>query len=386
MPHALLSPSGASRWMACTPSARLEESFKDSGSSYAAEGTLAHELAEVLCRHMDKQISVDEMVSRVDEIGKSEYFDADMWEYLTAYVGYVQECLTEARAATPDAILDIESRLDLHEWIPDGFGTADVVIVSDGLLHVVDLKYGKGVPVTADNNMQLMIYGLGALDKYDYLFDLHTVRLTIYQPRLDVISTWEISAADLRQWAETELKEKARLAFEGSGAYAADDHCRFCKAKASCRARAEENLRLARYDFKDGPLLTNVEIADILRVAENLKDWADDVSAYALQQALSGEKYDGFKLVEGRSNRTFTDEAAAKTVLESIYSPEHIYTTKLKGITDLEKLMGKKTFTEILGKFVVKPTGKPTLVSVMDKRPEWTNNSSAIADFQDISA
>jgi len=344
MAHALLSPSGSSRWMACPPSARLEATFEDPGSSYAAEGTLAHQLAEVLCRHMDGQISVQEMVDRVDELGKSQYFDADMWEHVTAYTGYVQEFLAEARATTPDAILDVESQLDLNEWIPDSFGTADAIIVSDGSLHVMDFKYGKGVAVQAENNKQVMIYGLGALEKYDFLFDLHTVRLTIYQPRLDIISTWELSVPDLRQWAETELKQKARLAYEGGGEFSAGDHCRFCRAKVSCRERAEENLRLARYDFQEGPLLTDAEIGDILQAAGNLKTWADDISAYALQRALSGVKYNGWKVVEGRSNRIFTDESAAETVLESIYKPE------------------------------------------TDKRPEWTSNTSAIIDFQGVSA
>ncbi|MDR1914395.1 MAG: DUF2800 domain-containing protein, partial [Clostridiales bacterium] len=355
MAHALLSPSAASRWMTCPPSARLETKFENTTSVYAEEGLLAHSLADALCKYSVGTLIGEDFATVLGQIGHSQYYNSEMHGYIDAYSQYVAECFATAKARTGDAVIETEVKFDLRKYIPDSFGTSDVVIIGDGIMQVIDLKYGQGVPVDAENNKQMMIYALGALEKYDFLYDIHTVNMTIYQPRLDNISTWDLPVEDLREWAETELKVKAALAYDGAGDYKAGGHCRFCRAKAICRARAEENLRLAQYEFKQGPLLSDEEIGDILKVSENLKNWAENVAAYALEQAISGTQYEGWKLVEGRSNRIISDETAAVETLEALYPPEKIYNKKLKGIGDLEKLMGKKAFNASLGSLIIKP-------------------------------
>ena len=384
MPHALLSASGASRWMSCTPSARLEEQFPESTSSYAEEGTLAHSLADTLCRY--KANLPCDLAEETEVIGKSPFFNTEMYDYIDRYSDYINECFMEAKSFSSDAIMETEVKLDLRRYIPDGYGTSDIVIIADGPLQIIDLKYGKGVPVSAENNKQMMLYALGALDKYDILYDINTVAMTIYQPRLDNISVWAIPVRDLLNWAETTLKEKAALAFDGAGEYQAGDHCRFCRARGICRARAEENLKLAQYDFKQADLLTVNEVADILKIADNLKNWADDVSAYALEQAVNhGVRYEGWKIVEGKSSRVFSDPLKVEDALrKEQFTDFEIFNKKLKGIGDMEKLLGKTQFKAILGDFIIKPQGKPTLVPETDPRPEWNSASSAVADFANI--
>jgi len=381
MPHALLSASGASRWMACTPSARLEEQFPESTSSYAEEGTLAHELADTLCRY--KTGLFCDLSTELENISKSPLYNTEMYDYIDRYSDYVNECFMTSRSYSSDAVIETEVRLDLRKYIPDGFGTSDIVVIADGVMQIIDLKYGKGVPVSAENNKQMMLYALGALDKYDLLYDISVVNMTIYQPRLDNISVCEMPVEDLLNWAETILREKAALAFDGAGEYQAGEHCRFCRAKGVCRARAEENLKLACYEFKQADLLAENEIADILKVADNLKNWADDVAAFALDQAVNqGVHYEGWKVVEGRSNRIYTDPKKVEDKLKSEqYTDRDIFNIKLKGIGDIEKLMGKKRFQTILGDFIVRPQGKPTLAPETDGRPEWNSAVSAALDF-----
>ena len=385
MAHALLSASGAHRWMACTPSARLEEPFPESASTYAEEGTLAHAMAETLCSYNARRIKKTEYTKRMKDYRENPLCNKEMEDYITDFAAYVWEQHNAAKVLAPDALLLLEERLDFSEYVPGGFGTGDVVIVSNGWLDVIDLKYGKGVPVSAQENEQLMLYALGALWRYGLIYGIEWLRLTIYQPRLDNISRWEVPVKMLLDWAETLLKPKAALAFDGAGNYAPGDHCRFCKAKAVCRARAEENLKLAKYDFCPPNVLGEEEIADVLKVAENLKNWAENVAAYALEEAVKGRKWNGWKLVEGRSNREYgSPDRVAEVLTANDYNETEIYNKKLKGITEMEKLLGKKKFEEYLGAYIVKPAGKPALVQLTDPRPELSTAAAAAEDFKEF--
>lgn len=382
--HALLSASGASRWINCPPSARLTEGMADKWSAYADEGTAAHEYAEIkLTRRLTKCNSADrERLDRQAEALKTnQYYNAEMEAYVQSYVDLVEERFLEARSLSGDAMVLLEAKLDFTEWIPDGFGTSDVAIISDGVLEVIDLKYGKGVPVSAINNSQLRLYALGALAEFGWMYDIHMVRMTIIQPRLDSVSTDEISVEELNEWAESVVKPAAFLAYAGEGEYKAGDHCRWCLAKGNCRARADENLKAIAYEFQEPALLSNEEIGPILHIAGQLQSWVKDVQEYALEQALRGEKIPQWKLVEGKSKRVITDTEKAATLLtESGYSEDKLYKPReLRAMTALEKAVGKKNFAEILGDLITKQAGKPTLVAETDSRPEL---NSAEADFK----
>lgn len=277
------------------------------------------------------------------------------------------EQLTEAKTHCKDPQVLVEQRLDFSKWVPEGFGTGDCLIVADDVLHIIDFKYGLGVLVEAEDNPQMMCYSLGALDIYDGIYDITSVKMTIFQPRRENVSTFTIKKEDLLKWADDFLKPTAELAFNGEGEFKAGDHCTFCKAKATCRKRAEYNLELAKYDFEMPASLSETEIAAILPKIDDLTAWAADIKEYALQQALSGTEYPGFKVVEGRANRKYTDEkAVAFVVKDNGYDP---YEKKLLGITAMTSLLGKKKFEELLGALITKPQGKPTLVPASDKRP-----------------
>ena len=372
--HALLSASSSKRWLNCTPSARLEQQFKeDTGSTYAEEGTAAHALAE----HKLKRL-----LKRRSKRPVSDYQCDEMEECTDGYVSYALEQIELARQNCPDPVVLIEQHLDYSAYVPEGFGTGDLLIVADGTLAVVDLKYGKGVTVEAEWNPQMLLYGLGALELFDAIYDIDTIRMTIYQPRLESISSWEISVEDLKKWVETELKPKAALAINGEGDFRCGSWCRFCKAKYTCRARSEEYLKLAQMEFKAPALLTDEEVAEVLKVADELAKWSADVYAYATDEAVThGKQWTGFKLVEGRSNRKYTDEeTVAETAKAAGYTD--IYKSALVGITEMEKLMGKKKFAEILGALVYKPQGKLTLAAESDKR-EAVITATAEADFKE---
>lgn len=386
--HALLSASGANRWLNCTPSARLEDKYGVHETSvYAKEGTLAHEMSELYIRHdVLNNIPADEFDAGLERIMADELFDSEMLEVVPIYVDYVA---TETRAAqenNPMAITEIEQLLDLTEYVPESFGTADCTIINDDTMEVIDLKYGKGVPVYATHNKQLMLYGLGALRKYDTLFDIKTVKLTIVQPRINNISTWEISVEDLLKWAVEELKPAAELAFKGAGEIRPGDWCKFCSLKNKCRALADKQLELAKYDFADPELMTDEEIADVLTRVNQLVEWANSVREYALKQAIENKKiWPGYKLVEGTSRRKWIDDE--EKIAEAIFSnfPEasedEIYSMKLKSISDIEKLYGKKKVAQALSEVIIKPQGKPTLVPIEDKRPAL-GVEDAINDFK----
>lgn len=373
--HALLSASGASRWINCTPSAKLEDEYGERKTSvYAQEGTLAHELAEIYIRHdVLHNIEEPDFERRLEEIMSDEMFSEEMLDVIPTYTDYCAAQLNVAKTNSPYAIMEIEQKLDLTKFVPESFGTADCIIANDGTLEIIDLKYGKGVPVYADWNKQLMLYGLGALQEYSTMFDITNVRLTIVQPRIDNISSWEISFDELNNWAENELKPKAQLAFSGKGELNAGDWCKFCAVRNQCRKLYEQQIEIAKHEFADPALLTDDEIADIVRRTPKLIDWANSVAEYAQEKAINENKqWPGLKLVEGISRRKWIDEdQASDTIFARCpeLSEDEIFNMKLKPITAIEKIVGKKRFAEILGDVVVKPQGKPTLVPSEDKRP-----------------
>ena len=386
--HALLSASGASRWLNCTPSAKLEEQYGEKTfSPYAAEGTLAHELAELYIRKDTlNEIGEQAFEQRLEELMSNDLFSEEMLDVIPTYTEYCAVQLGSAQEDNPLAIMEIEQKLDLTEYIPESFGTADCVIINDNLMEVIDLKYGKGVPVYAEWNKQLMLYGLGALRKYDVMYDITEICLTIVQPRIDNISSWQISVEELQKWAEEELKPKAKMAFKGEGELQAGEWCRFCAVKNRCRKLYEQQIEIAKNEFADPELLTDDEIADIVKRTPKLIEWANSIAEYALNQAVNNNKdWPGLKIVEGRSLRKWTNEDQVVSALFERcpeLSEDEIYNMKLKSITDIEKLVGKKRFSELFSDVVVKPQGKPVLVPMEDKRPAMGYEQAKL-DFKD---
>lgn len=381
--HARLSASGAKKWINCPGSIQLEENFEDKPSQFAEEGTNAHALGEAKIRLATKEYNRTKYHNAIRNLEITE----DMEDYAESYKNYVIERYNSALQKTPDAILMLERRLDFSKYVPDGFGTGDAVIIAEGKLEIIDLKYGKGVEVSAVDNPQLRLYALGAYEAFDMLYGFDTVEMTIYQPRLDNISSENISVAELLEWGES-VKKAAQLANDDSVIECvAGKHCDtgFCKARPVCRAYAEERQKMAVYDFKPPAMLTVAEIADIIEQSASLEKWAKLVCDYALEQAYKhGVEYPGYKVVEGRSNRKYSkpDSEVAKILTDNGYQESDILVHKLKGITDIEKLLGKKTFAEVLGSYVVKPPGKPTLVCSEDKRPAINSAMQAQEDFK----
>lgn len=386
--HALLGPSGASRWLACTPSARLEEPFPDNSGAAASEGTLAHRLGELIIKFRTKQITKAAYSRELAEIEANEQYDAAMFSYCEGYAVFVLEQLSASCMHTKDSMLFLEQKLDLTKFVPDGFGTGDAIIIGGFNLNIVDLKYGKGVPVTAVENKQMMLYALGALEMYGILYDIKTVTMTIYQPRLDSITYYTQTADELLIWALTELRPKAELAFAGEGEFVPGAHCRFCKVRATCRANYNGQMALAKYDFKHEALLSPEEIADVLDRQKSFTDWLTSVKDYALHEAVTnGKKWPGYKLVEGRSDRYYTDPAKiiAKLVDDACYAAATITRpATLLPITELEKFLGKDQFKTYVGEFIGKPKGKPTLAASSDKRPEINSGDAAKIDFAEV--
>ena len=371
--HSLLSASASHRWLNCPPSARLCEKYEDKPSEYAQEGTDCHEL----CAYKVEKALGHRVRNPTENL---TYYNSEMEDCAEGYCSFVMEQVAEAKKRCADPLVLVEQRLDYSRYVGiDGsFGTGDCVIVSDGLLHIIDYKHGLGVLVSAEKNSQLSCYALGALDLFDGIYDITEVSLTIYQPRRENVSTYTMSKDELLTWADTVLSPTAKLAYDGKGDFKAGDHCQFCKAKANCRKRAEYNLELARYDFEMPAALEDDEVASILTKVDELVSWASDLKEYALQKALSGTKFTGFKVVEGRSNRKYTDEdAVARTVEAAGFDP---YEKKLLGITAMSQALGKKMFEELLGGLVYKPPGKPALLPESDKRPAM---KTAIEDFKE---
>ncbi|EJR6901942.1 DUF2800 domain-containing protein [Enterococcus faecalis] len=372
--HAVLSASGAYRWLNCLPSARLELEFVNNESSAAAEGTAAH----ALCEHKLKKA-----LHMRSKRPVSVYNSDEMEEHSDAYVEFVMEQLELAKQSCTDPLILIEQRLDFSCYVPQGFGTGDCIIIADKKLHIIDFKYGMGVLVDAVDNPQMKLYALGALDIYDSLYDIEEVSMTIFQPRRENVSTWTIRVEDLKDWAEKELKPKAKKAYDGEGEYLPGEWCTFCRAAVKCRARAEEKLKLAQSEFKLPPLLTDSEIEEVLSKLSDLTKWANEIIAYATDAAVNhGKEWHGFKVVEGRSVRKYKDEDAVAEVAKA-NGYKDIFRQSLITLTEMERLMGKAKFEKILGDLIYKPTGKPTLVPLSDKRPAM-NVSNAKNEFNEI--
>ena len=372
--HAVLSASGAHRWLNCLPSARLELEFVNNESSAAAEGTAAH----ALCEHKLKKA-----LHMRSKRPVSVYNSDEMEEHSDAYVEFVMEQLELAKQSCTDPLILIEQRLDFSCYVPQGFGTGDCIIIADKKLHIIDFKYGMGVLVDAVDNPQMKLYALGALEIYDSLYDIEEVSMTIFQPRRENVSTWTIRIEDLKSWAEKELKPKAKKAYDGEGEYLPGEWCTFCRAAVKCRARAEEKLKLAQSEFKLPPLLTDSEIEEVLSKLSDLTKWANEIIAYATDAAVNhGKEWHGFKVVEGRSVRKFKDEDAVAEVAKA-NGYKDIFRQSLITLTEMERLMGKSKFEKILGDLIYKPPGKPTLVPLSDKRPAM-NVSNAKNEFNEI--
>lgn len=358
--HAVLSASSSDRWIHCPPSARLCESYEDVSSAFAAEGTDAHTLCEYRLR-----TALGEKVD--NPIENLTWYNEEMDECANDYADYVIGIVEAIRqnGSTPTVL--VEQKVDFSRWVDEGFGTADCIVIANGVLNIVDYKHGKGVEVSAIRNSQMMLYALGALEIIDCIYDINEVQMTIFQPRKSNVSVYKTSKNELLEWADGVLTQQAKLAFEGQGDFSCGEWCRFCKAKAECRERANANLELARYEFQEPALLSDDEIAEILGKVDALSAWASDIKEFALQQAISGKEWTGWKLVEGRSIRKYSNEAAVAVIVENAgFDP---YEKKVVGITAMQKMLGKSRFDELLSSFIEKPQGKPTLVPESDKRP-----------------
>ena len=374
--HSILSPSSMERIIACPPSALENAGRPDQESEYAAQGTDAHALCEAKLREY-----LGEKVRNPRE--DLTWYDQEMEDCTDDYMTFVAGQIMEARAKCKDPAIMVEQKLDMTEYGEGMFGTADCVIVADENLHIIDFKYGTGVKVSAGDekkiNAQLACYALGALLIYDCLYEIETVTMTIFQPRLGNISSVTVDKVDLLRWGEEVLRPAVTLALKGEGEFQAGDHCRFCKIRDTCRKRAEYSMELAKYDFRLPSTLEDEEIEEILPRIDDLVSWANDVKEYALQAAISGKTWDGWKVVEGKSNRKYKDEeAVAKAVKAAGYDP---YEKKVLGITAMTKLLGKANFNRLLEKLLVKPVGKPTLVPKDDPRPEM--RIAAEEDFKE---
>lgn len=376
--HALLSASASHKWLNCTPSAKLEEMYEEVESDYAKEGTLAHELAELKLKKDYKKLSTRTYNASLKKLKEDPMYNEEMDNYTDYYKTIIDELMMSSNEET---FLEIEKMIDYGNWAKEGFGTADCLLIYKDVLHIVDLKYGKGVPVSAEKNPQLMLYALGALDTYGLIYPLDVVQLTIVQPRLDNISSYTISVEDLKKWGNEIVKPQAGLAFEGSGEFKQGEWCRFCKAKGDCRERAVVNLESISKAKK--PVLNNAEISCALTLTTDVVDWIKDLKETALKKILAGEEIPGYKAVEGKSNRTITDiDALFKVLIDDGTEEALLYERKPLTLTALEKLVGKTKFNELAKNYIDKPKGAPTLAKEMDKREKYVNGSTAAEDFK----
>lgn len=397
MEHALLSASSASRWLTCTASPRFEAQFPETTSEYAEEGRLAHSFCELkVLKKFTTSIKPSAYKTRLNKLKKEPLYTEEMDRTSDLYVEHLTE---KAMGYNSPPLVNAEVKVDFSEYVPDGFGTCDCIMIGGDMLDITDYKHGKGVPVSAEGNPQMRLYALGALKKYEPFYGgmIQRVRMTIDQPRIQSeLSSETITVDELKAWGET-IKPIAQMAFSGFGEFKPGDHCRFCRGKAQCRARADANTALE--DFKDcllptaknveqaqqnaganvPAMLTHDEIGELLVRGKDLVQWYKGLEEYALNALLNGEEIAGWKAVAGRSNRIFSDqEAALAAVIAAGYDESLVYERKPKTLTGLEELMGKKDFAEKIGQYVVKPLGKPTLAPMSDKREPY---STAAADF-----
>ena len=382
MAHALLGPSSAARWIACPPSVKLCEQFEDVESEYAKEGSLAHEIAELKVRKLiDPGLTSRKFTAAMKKLKDKELYHEEMQGYTDEYVEFIQEKMY-SYPTTPH--IAVEQKVDFSEYVPGGFGTADCILISNDTLHIIDFKYGKGVPVNVENNAQLLLYALGAYLAYEMIFPIEHIKMSIVQPRLNNIDTWECRLDYLLEFAKI-AQERAVMALNDEGDFECGEHCKFCKAKATCKARANTNLELAKYEFKSADLLTLEEIGEILQKAHDLDTWVKEIEKYALAESLKGNNVPGWKAVNGKGSRSFknTDEAI-KVLKENGIAEELLYERKYLTLAQIEKTIGKKEFNNLVGNLVVMNAGKPTLVDASDKREAITNKIKAEDEFSAV--
>ena len=381
--HALLSASGAGRWINCPPSARMEENLPDTESEFAREGTLAHSLCELKLRKLFTEPGMSSRAynTRMNKIKKDPLYKEEMQGYTDQYVDHVSE-VAYSFSATP--VVKVEKEVQYNEYAPEGFGTADCIILYGSEMHVIDFKYGQGVPVSAEGNPQLGLYALGALQAYGFLFPVEKVVLHVVQPRLHNFSVWETTKKELESWGRVVVQPAAELAFAGEGEFRSGEHCKFCKV-LNCRKRADENLELEQYEGRLPPELSDAEVGEVLRKAENLVAWHKKIKEYAQKALVSGNAIPGWKLVQGRSNRVFKDyESAVNALVGAGYEKDLFYQTNPLTITQMEEVIGPKELAETCAEFIAKPPGAPTIVKEEDKRPVYSPRSTASQDFKEV--
>lgn len=382
--HALLSASASHRWLKCTPAPRLEATLPESTSAYAEEGRLAHEIGELkLRKYFLEPMAERTFKSRLKKLEKKPHYDAEMLRHTDTYLEYISGI---AHNCNSKPYVAVEKKLDYSAYAPEGFGTGDCILIHGSTLHVFDFKYGKGVPVSAEENPQMKLYALGACNAYSFLYPIQKVILHIIQPRIDdEPSSWEIAIQDLLSWGES-IKPIAQQAFKGEGEFIPGAHCQFCRAKALCRARADENLALGEYKMMKPPLISNEEVGAILEKAQNLASWAKHLKAFALKECLAGRVIPGWKAVAGRGSRQYSDVDKAIKALEADgYTKEILYEpANPLSVPKLEELIGKEIYQKVLvdqGLVQIEP-GEPTLVPESDKREPFKVKTTAAEDFK----
>lgn len=385
--HAVLSPSKSSMWLNCTPSAKLSEGYKTT-SEAADEGSLAHELSELLLKKVLKKVSEKDFLVKVKSIKANKHYNASMMEHCVQFSVYVIEQYTALQQKFDDAAIFLEVKLDLRHYIPEGFGTGDIILVAGDTIQIIDLKYGKGVFVKAKGNTQMKIYGLGALEAFSiFSNEYKKVNMTIYQPRLGNIDSWKITTKELTKWATETLAPKAKLAYNGKGERVAGEHCKFCPVKATCKAHADYNMTIAGVEFDDLPekagSLTDKQLAEVYAKAKQIRNWLTGIEEYMLAKAIAGKTWKGLKLVYGRSTRVISNPDAIIKILKAKKVPvsKFLSEPQLLGITALEKNIGAEQFQKLTSKYITKSLGKPSLVSAESKGKEYNVNESAKEDF-----
>lgn len=373
--HALLSASGASRWLKCPPSARLEDELPDTTSEFAKEGTVAHEVCEILLRKHLGLIAKATATKNINKLKKDKLFSAEMIDHANDYIDYITE-----KVKSDDAVVLVEEQLDFSQYVPEGFGTGDCIIIQDGVLTIIDFKYGKGVSVSAEDNPQMKLYALGAVEMFGFIYEFAKVEMCIFQPRINNISESVETVEELIRWGNGVIIPAAKLAFAGDGEFYAGDHCRFCKLRNKCKYLADYCLETVKDEFEDldgrldKSLLAPEDIAMIIGRMKIVQNWLKDVESYAINGILEGTlDVPGYKVVEGRSNRTYKDQDKVAVVLTANGYPESVlFEKKLLTITAMEKAVGKKNFNTLLADLIEKPKGKPTIVPLSDKRSTYT--------------
>lgn len=379
--HAVLSASSSHKWLVCTPSARLEEKFPSKTSEYMAEGTLAHEIAEFKIKsYFIEPISKSTYSKRLNKFKKEDLFNQEMLTHTETYLEFIKE---EAMQTSTKPFIAVEQRVDFSKYVPEGFGTADCIFIKENTLHVIDFKYGKGVKVEAEENPQMKLYALGVYEQYKIFYNIKCIKMSIVQPRIDNISSYETTVEELLDWGEKVVKPQAQKAFMGIGEFVQGEHCKFCKAKGACEFRAHENMKVIEEIQNNTGVVTNAELGEILTKTDGIEQWLKDIRDYALSELLKGHEVPGWKAVEGKSNRKLVDVDKAFEILEaSGYDQAILYEKKPLSLLQLEKAIGKKQLVEAIGDYIEKPKGAPTLAKESDKREPF--KVSAAEEFKNI--